>query len=128
MNGIVTGKVEKTAGSMVFKSEYSEPIPSGTFIMSIYIPSANTYVKIVDKAGNVILMRAYNAPRGESADYDGAFTFWQDNNNKYTNDQAFFWCNYDDAPNASFVIKMSTSTSYLPSFLTSVERGTLEIA
>ena len=125
MNGIVTGKIEKTAGSMVFKSEYSEPIPSGTFIMSIYIPSANTYVKIVDKAGNVILMRAYNAPRGTGSDYDGAFTFWQADNDK---DQAFFWCNYDNAPNASFVIKMSSSYSYLPNYLTSVERGTLEIA
>ena len=126
MNGIVTGKIEKTAGSMVFKSEYSQPIPENT-IMSIYIPDNNQFVRIIDRAGNIILMKARNAPRGEHSDYDGAFTLWHDNSNNFDTVIVFFWCAWDE-DNASFVIQLNTSNNSLGYYLASVERGTLEIA
>lgn len=126
MNGIVIGKIEKTAGSMVFKSEYSQPIPENT-IMNIYIPDNNQFVRIIDTAGNIILMKARSAPRGEHSDYDGVFTLWHDNSNRFDTATAFFWCAWDE-DNASFVIQLNTSHNALGYYLTSVERGTLEIA
>nr|DAH10772.1 MAG TPA: hypothetical protein [Caudoviricetes sp.] len=127
MNGIVTGKIEKTTGSMVFKSEYSQPIPENT-IMSIYISDKNQFVRIVDKAGNIILMKVRNAPRGNEYDYDGALTLWHDNSNRFQTTIAFFRCNWDDEANASFVIQSNSSVETLRYYLTSVERGILEIA
>ena len=127
MNGIVTGKIEKIAGSMVFKSEYSEPIPQNSSVMSIYIPDKNQYLRIVDIAGNIILMKARSAPRGESSDYDGVLTFWYNNSDSTSYDTAFFYCYWDDANNPSFYLK-TTRGGALRYCLTSVERGTLEIA
>ena len=127
MNGIVTGKIEKTAGSMVFKSEYSQPIPQNDSVMSIYVPDKNQYLRIVDKARNIILMKARSAPRGESSDYDGVLTLWYDNSSSFTYDTAFFYCYWDDKSNSSFYLK-TTRGDALRYYLTSVERGTLEIA
>lgn len=127
MNGIVTGKIEKTAGSMVFKSEYSQPIPENNNIMSIYIPDKNQYLRIVDKAGNIILMKAQSAPRGDNTDYDGVLTLWYGDSNSLLYDTAFFRCHWDDENNSSFYLQ-TTRGSALHYYLTSVERGTLEIA
>lgn len=125
MNGIVTGKIEKTAGSMVFKSEYSQPIPNDS-IMNIYIPDKNQYLRIVDKAGNIILMKARSAPRGDNSDYDGVLTFWQDNSNLASYRTAFFHCPWDENDYAFYL--QTTYGDILNNYLTSVERGTLEIA
>lgn len=128
MNGIVTGKIEKTAGSMVFKSEHSQPIPPDNSIMSIYVPDKNQYLRIVDKAGNIILMKAQSAPRGENGgDYDGVLTLWYGDSNSLLYDTAFFYCYWDDENNSSFYLK-TTRGGALHYYLTSVERGTLEIA
>ena len=127
MNGIVTGKVEKTTGSMVFKSNYNVPIPQNNSVMSIYVPDKNQYLRIVDKAENIILMKARSAPRGESSDYDGVLTLWYDNSSSFSYDTAFFYCYWDDANNSSFYLK-TTRGGNLTYYLTSVERGTLEIA
>lgn len=127
MNGIVTGKIEKIAGSMVFKSEYSQPIPPNDTKMNIYIPDKNQYLKIVDKAGNIILMKARSAPRGDSIDYDGVLTLWYYNDSgSLSYDTAFFHCPWEE-DYYSFYLQ-TTRGGALRYYLTSVERGTLEIA
>lgn len=57
MNGIVTGKIEKTAGSMVFKSEQSVDLSHSNFTFAY---NALKYIRIIDKSNNITLICVKN--------------------------------------------------------------------
>lgn len=59
MNGIVTGKIENTAGSMVFKSEQSADLSQISFTFD-YNVNALKYIRIIDKDNGVTLIRVKN--------------------------------------------------------------------
>nr|DAT93836.1 MAG TPA: hypothetical protein [Caudoviricetes sp.] len=57
MNGIVTGKIEKIAGSMVFKSEQSVDLSHSNFTFDY---NALKYIRIIDKSNNITLICVKN--------------------------------------------------------------------
>ena len=57
MNGIITGKIEKTAGSMVFKSEQSIDLSQSNFTFDY---NALKYIRIIDKSNNITLICVKN--------------------------------------------------------------------
>lgn len=65
MNGIIQGKQEKQAGSLVWKSIYTVP-NLADLIVRIYVKAdTNTYMKIVDRANHVYYFPVWSFGRGE---------------------------------------------------------------
>lgn len=120
MNGIVTGKIEKTAGSMVFKPLASVTLPSDWDTIRLYDITSDQYIRIIDKAGNVFLIRSYNLMDYQSPTYIRAYK-----NNSNNTDIAQITC--QGQVSDVFVGKIEQYCRW-NEYVTSIERGTLEIA
>lgn len=58
MNGIVSGKIEKEVGTLVFHAQESATLPSDWDAVNFSKAHADktTYLKVVDKLGNIMLI------------------------------------------------------------------------
>lgn len=123
MNGIVTGKIEKTAGSMVFKSVRSAIIPTNNYRMGLsYQGITNPYVKFVNIKGEINIMSIsminfYSSGGSYSTDM-------KSNSGEFYDDFVIYRDNDED----SVGIQLATANTTLNLHFSSFEVGTLEIA
>lgn len=120
MNAIISGKMEKQAGSMVFKTLGSASIPSDWGVVRLYDITSDQYIRIIDKAGNVFLVRSYNL-----MDYQKPTLFRAYKNNNDNSDVAQITC--QGQVSDVFVGKIEQYNRW-SDYVTSIERGTLEIS
>lgn len=120
MNAIISGKMEKQVGSMVFKTLGSASIPSDWSDVRLYDITSDQYIRIIDKAGNVFLVRSYNL-----MDYQEPTLFRAYKNNNNDSDVAVI--TYQGQISDVFVGKIGQYSRW-SDYVTSIERGTLEIS
>ena len=121
MNGIVTGKIEKTAGSMVFKSVRSATIPTNNYVMGLYYKDiTNPYVKFVNIKGEINIMSISMIEFYDSGSYS---TDMKSNSGEFYEDFYIYRNNDED----SVYIQLALSNTTLNLHFSSFEVGTLEI-
>ena len=122
MNGIVTGKIEKTAGSIVFKSVRSATIPTNNYTMGLYYKDiTNPYVKFVNIKGEINIMSIPMIEFYSSGSYS---TDMKSNSGEFYEDFHIYRNNDKD----SVYIQLALSNTTLNLHFSSFEVGTLEIA
>lgn len=119
MNGIVTGKIEKTAGSMVFKSEQSANLDAIIFTFDY---DASKYIRIVDKSNNITLICAKNFTASKDAEKQITVTLRV---GTYLSDDI-----YCSQYQGTCTVRTNSASRivYLSESMNSLELGTLEIA
>ena len=121
MNGIVTGKIEKTAGSMAFKTVRSAVIANYSTIMGLYYKDiTNPYVKFVNIKNEVNIISIPMLEFDNSGSYS---TDMKSNSGEFYEDFVIYRNNDED----SVYIRLAQS-GVLSSHFSSFEVGTLEIA
>ncbi|HAU85544.1 MAG TPA: hypothetical protein DCW90_08595 [Lachnospiraceae bacterium] len=121
MNGIVTGKVEKIAGSMVFKSVRSLVVANYSTVMGLYYKDiTNPYVKFVNIKGEINIM---SIPMIEFYNSGSYSTDMKSNSGRFYEDFYIYRNNDED----SVYIRLAQSGEVLSSYFSSFEVGTLEI-
>lgn len=123
MNGIVTGKIEKTAGSMVFKTVRSATIPTNNNIVGLYFADISSpYVKFVNIKGEINIM---SIPMIEYYVSGGYVTDMATNSGAFYDD---FHLYRNNDNNAVYIQLAQSQGGVLSSHFSSFEVGTLEIA
>lgn len=114
MDAIVSGKVEKPEGSMVFKTYATAILTSKAFSQTdIYynLPKNYNAIKVVDKEGNITYYKINKRLNGGSGAYG---SIW------YVVVDRFY------ETSAQIQITLRRNSAVVTDYLTSVEIGTLE--
>lgn len=123
MNGIVTGKIEKTAGSMVFKTVRSATIPTNNTIMGLYFADiTNPYVRFTNIKNQVNIMSIQMIDYLNSGSYS---TDMQTNSGGFYDDFYIYRNNDNDSV---YIILAQSQAGTLNRHFSLFEVGTLEIA
>lgn len=130
MNGIVTGKQEKQAGSMVFKTSRAISIPTseGANINEALTTEEanNSYIKVIGNNNKIAIISLYGLqgnPNYET-EYKGLLQF----TSRSRNDWPVAFVTYQDPTYGDFSLSVSTVDNFiaLSAAIKSIEIGTLE--
>lgn len=114
MDAIVAGKVEKTEGSLVFKTYATAVLTSKAYTQTdIYynLPKNYNAIKVVDKEGNITYDKINKRLNGGSGAYG---SIW------------YVVVDYFYETSAQIQITLRRNSAVVTDYLTSVEIGTLE--
>ena len=117
MDGIISGKIEKPIGSIIFTPKESATLPSDwTSIEFSNVDEDNTYLRFIDKMGNVTIIK-WSSLKDLNTDTQIAMV-------KETNDSAYV---YIKAYNRYSTIQEITFSDYKrwDDYCASVEIGTI---
>lgn len=130
MNGIVTGKQEKQAGSMVFKTSRAISIPTSehdNINEALTAEEANnSYLKVIGNNNKIAIISLYGLqgnPNYETK-YKGLLQF----TSRSRNDWPVTFITYQHPTNGNFSLNVSTEDPFiaLSAAIKSIEIGTLE--
>lgn len=130
MNGIVTGKQEKQAGSMVFKTSRAISIPTS---VAANIDEAltteeanNSYIKVIGNNNKIAIISLYGLQGNQNLEtkYKGLLQF----TSRSRNDWPVTFITYQNPTYGDFSLMVSTVDNFiaLSAAIKSIEIGTLE--
>lgn len=130
MNGIVTGKQEKQAGSMVFKTSRAISIPTseGASIDEALTTEEanNSYIKVIGNNNKIAIISLYGLQGNPNyeREYIGLLQF----TSRSRNDWPVTFGTYQDPTYGDFSLIVSTVDNFiaLSAAIKSIEIGTLE--
>lgn len=130
MNGIVTGKQEKQAGSLVFKTSRTISIPTsvgtGIFEALTTEEANNSYIKVIGNNNKIAIISLYGLQGNSNYEtkYKGLLQF----TSRSINNWPVTFMTYQNPTYGDFSLDVSTVDSFiaLSAAIKSIEIGTLE--